>query len=661
MKSLKKLPIAIAFLIVFTISFTPTYAAVPSKILLEPARNEVVWGTGAATGAGKFQPFAADPDPWVSIMYETLWGKNTYTGDWIPVLALGEPTWGAGGNTITVNINPAAMWSDGTPVNATDVVKSYELANQTAKFSNELFRFQSVVAADNDTVTFTLNGAYAYSKMALNLLTRDLPIVPWSIWEVINDTYGGLIDLFLNDWMNPTFNADWKVTSGPYTPVYRDAIYETTVFQYRDDWWGEGEIYQDLPSIVAADTRAFPKYVGHKVLTDNADKTTAFINGALDLNSGSISGIWNIWQSPKNDFDKKVASYYGQVAPYYPSLGGTICIGVNLEHGKATGTHGDSTAHAPSDNILLQSWFRQAIGYAIKYDLITQTDKTSYWKRAMPGFLDNVAHASVYNPATAVYYKTYDPTTADAIMTAHGLTRNGAGQWAWANGTLAVGDGMTMMVQQGWDDVVIFSDFVCDDLQAWGLNVQLEEVDISTTDGLDLVFGARVVARDYDFMLDCGGAHNALDEMLYFKKLQDAPSWGANVTGWYNATWLADYATLETESVQATYEATVDEMQMILAREQPSIPCFVNCYFYAYSSYFWEGWVSSDNPFQQAVTEATNDQFAVKTRMILNLRATGKTSITTGGIPWTGLEIFMLIGLVSTIVLAGFKIKKSRK
>ncbi|MBY9005720.1 MAG: hypothetical protein KGD63_03090, partial [Candidatus Lokiarchaeota archaeon] len=120
------------------------------------------------------------------------------------------------------------------------------------------------------------------------------------------------------------------------------------------------------------------------------------------------------------------------------------------------------------------------------------------------------------------------------------------------------------------------------------------------------------------------------------------------------------YLQLETESDPVRYQYLLDEIQRIFCEEIPEIPCFVNGYWYTYSDWYWEGWTNALNNYQQLITEWTNNHIPMKTRMILNLVSTGRGA-PGGGIPWTGLEIFMILGLVSTIILAGYKIHRKKR
>ena len=90
MKSRKKLPVAIVFLVVFMIAFTPSYAATPGTIFVEPARHKTFWSTGVATPPTTMNPWLKDPEPWSLLMYDTLYAFNAKTNSYIPVIGLGN-------------------------------------------------------------------------------------------------------------------------------------------------------------------------------------------------------------------------------------------------------------------------------------------------------------------------------------------------------------------------------------------------------------------------------------------------------------------------------------------------------------------------------------------------------------------------------------------
>ena len=61
-------------------------------------------------------------------MFETLYMWNVMTGELIGLLADGDYTWNDNMTELSVNLKEAAHWSDGTPVTAADVVRTWEIS-----------------------------------------------------------------------------------------------------------------------------------------------------------------------------------------------------------------------------------------------------------------------------------------------------------------------------------------------------------------------------------------------------------------------------------------------------------------------------------------------------------------------------------------------------
>ena len=616
-----KICFLICFFIPLSIPITPSNAAVPPSIFVPPPREEVLWATGGETGPINLNPWLIDPEPWAPLMFETLYAFNTKTNESIPVIGLGDPftAWSVDGLNITVNLNPNAKWSDGRIINATDVVMSYKLAEKQDKFSSELpTRFKDYIIVDNDTVVFQLHPNASYSRMALRLLSSDVPILPWyGVYEQINETYADPIDgslaTFENRWWN--LPEELRVCSGPYAFVYLNPQLTESIYQRRDDWWGNTSTYSLYPDLPNWNKGGHPKYVGHRHLILNEDKNESLINGDVDLHSGPIKDIWTIWENPINDFSTHIQSYYEQQSPYYPPLGHTICVGFNQMHENQPG-------HVAGDNVLEEIWFREAMARVIDYNAIPGPVSGGYWKRAMPGFLDDVAHFYYWNDSINTQYRRdYDIAEANNIMMTHGCYRD-INYWKWIGNDTRIdggdiGNAWTMICPLGWEDVSTFTQLVCQDFKNWGIEVNVEYIDVDGPGMLE--WNRRIVDKEYDLMIDCGGASNLLEPMLFYKPFQDKPSWHNNVTGWHNQTWLDIYRSLETTIDPGEFEYKLDLLQEILAREVPSIPCFIAPIWYTFSDYYWDGWVSVYNNYQQPLTIGINDQFVMKQRMVLNL------------------------------------------
>ncbi len=195
-----------------------------------------------------YNPFIWNVHYGSSLMYESLFGQDRSNDQLI--LAIGTAmTWSEDNSFITVNLNPSAEWSDGQPITADDVIFSYQIAANQSYYPDMSVRIQSIEKIDNYNVRFRMNPGYYHSIRMEEWLSSDIPILPKHVWSEINATYAdenGSIEPFQNSWFDPSFPEEWKVSSGPYTPYQIDG--NSRIFKLRDNWWGYGLIYTDLPN-----------------------------------------------------------------------------------------------------------------------------------------------------------------------------------------------------------------------------------------------------------------------------------------------------------------------------------------------------------------------------------------------------------------------------
>ncbi|MBN1216180.1 MAG: hypothetical protein JXA99_12160, partial [Candidatus Lokiarchaeota archaeon] len=358
-----------------------------------------------------------------------------------------------------------------------------------------------------------------------------------------------------------------------------------------------------------------------------------------------------MWKDFTND-DTKFLNYsegwYGTDEPYQVAISSIVSVAFNHEYGTP----------------LNESWFRDAIGYMINYDPIPDAAASGYTRRACATFIDNVSSTQMiyYNETLdAAYRRSYNPSQAAAILTAHGCTGTVGGTWTLPDGVTTIGP-FTMICPAGWGDVRVFSEYVCDDISDFGIEVTFDGIDVDTIGWA--AWTALWTTRSYTLGMSCGTPKVVETPEVFFNGWRAFKDWNNNITGWNTAkAWEYDalYKQLETENDPVRYQYLLDEIQRIFCEETPELPCFINGYWYTTSSYYWDGWCNANNEYQQIVTEWTNDAIPMKTRLILNLVSTGRDPPPSEGIPWTGLELFMILGLVSTIVLAGYKIYRKKR
>ena len=651
MKYVKKLPLLIiaGILLMFTIAMIPITIANPKTSTTglpairssEPPREETVWMTGSYDSPTQFIPWSTNLAPGSDCMYESLFGWNSAKNKLIPCIGTSY-SWSATGDSITIELNSLAEWSDGTTIDADDVVYSYELAsNQTRYRKDFAARFVDFVAVDADTVRFDINTTADYNfSRQVEIWTRyNIPIVPKHVWTEIVAAKGTTdFGTYQYDWFDSSdVPNEWKVISGPYAPVYRDASESTAAYQYREDWWGNGTIYQDLPN---AD-RDPPKYIGGTRFATNTEQDLAFIQGDIDLYAGYPHHIWEWWQDKSpSDPGYWINCWYGHTAPY--QLAASTLVTLSPNHLKA---------NAP----FAVREFREALAWAINYDPIPDAAASGYWTQSKPGYIDDnsALHAPYYNASiTTKYQKSLNVTKAVALLSGiPGMSGSVAAGWTY--NTHAVGP-YEAIVPTGWSDVIAYTTMVCEDItDNLGITITVKQEDFETA------FQPHIANNDYDFALFCVGNRISDPPQRFLDYMRGTHLWNHNATNWNNPEFEALWQTLESAD-ETTYAANLNRMQEILAYEIPEIPGFVNGYWYAFSEYQFVGWTSALNEFQQICTSWTNDQFAVKQRLMLNLVNTGRKP-SEEAIPWFGLEIFVLIGIVSTILIAGFRLKTKRE
>jgi microcin C transport system substrate-binding protein len=127
--------------------------------------------------------------------------------------------------TFTFHINPAAKWSDGTPVTAGDVQFYYDVImnpkNLTSIYRVDLQKLDRPVVIDDHTIKITAKGVH------------------WKNFWIA----GGLFAFPKQAWANVDFNNatnfDFPVVSGPYA-IAPDGIKTNRSIKLirRGDWWG---------------------------------------------------------------------------------------------------------------------------------------------------------------------------------------------------------------------------------------------------------------------------------------------------------------------------------------------------------------------------------------------------------------------------------------
>ena len=130
----KILALVLALAMVLTMGLSAS-----AETVAELPRNESLYFAGQQWGAvATWNPIGTNQNNAMActtqvigsrtLMFETLYMYDILTGTRKPLLAEGEPSWNADLTELTIKLNPAAKWSDGTAVTSADVVKTWDVS-----------------------------------------------------------------------------------------------------------------------------------------------------------------------------------------------------------------------------------------------------------------------------------------------------------------------------------------------------------------------------------------------------------------------------------------------------------------------------------------------------------------------------------------------------
>jgi len=244
-------------------------------------RNETLYYNGLQWSAVVgWNPYSSSMNnSWIAakdsarvVMFETLYLYDMLDGQQYPLLADGDFVWNDARTEVTVKLNSAAHWSDGTPVTADDVAYTWDtnLKYSTNAGNNFKDYIDTVTAVDPQTVLIKAKldteGKTVNPLMVVSFL--DGVYVCQKAWtQILEERTGGDATAFLAD------PAEDVVYSGPYHNFFAD---DTKVVLVRDgNYWGQdASMFGKLPA---------PKYIAHAIFKDNAAGSVALAQGEVDV------------------------------------------------------------------------------------------------------------------------------------------------------------------------------------------------------------------------------------------------------------------------------------------------------------------------------------------------------------------------------------------
>ncbi len=262
-------------------------------------RQQTLYLSGQQNDApGSFNPLA---ESWMAswpvggrfnLMYEPLITYNSLNGKIEPLLGtLVEEL--SNNDSIVVDLNPAAKWSDGKPVTSTDVTFMFLRGSINSTEQISAIHIDTLKKNEDGTVAERLSFMVAKDKRNNPLTVRDMlqatRIAPSHVFEPLIKEKG------LDETKKLPMDHN-PVISGPYN--LRSADPNKIILERRDDYWGNAALHDgQLPA---------PKFIVHPIYKNNEHNTIAMREGNLDASQSFIpriqrkasAGVHTWWNEP---------------------------------------------------------------------------------------------------------------------------------------------------------------------------------------------------------------------------------------------------------------------------------------------------------------------------------------------------------------------------
>jgi len=272
-------------------------------------RNETLYFNGQQWGSVVgWNPYSSSNNMWAIaqqdsarvVIFETPYVYDMLDGQVYPLLADGPYTWNDARTEITFKLNPAAHWSDGTPVTADDVAYTWatHVKYSTPTGASNVDFIDTIEAVDPQTVVVKAKldeNGNAVNPLIVEAYLSSNYVIQKAWTQTLEERVGGDATALLAD------PAEDVVYSGPYFKYFAD---DSKVVLIRDDnYWGQdASMFGSLP---------VPKYLAHTIFKDNAAGTTALQAGEVDVSQQFNSNVQDLWLK-----DNLPISTYLPDAPY---------------------------------------------------------------------------------------------------------------------------------------------------------------------------------------------------------------------------------------------------------------------------------------------------------------------------------------------------------
>jgi peptide/nickel transport system substrate-binding protein len=548
-------------------------------------RDQTLYVAGSQWGdPSSFNPLAESWQPaWpvndrFNLMYEPLVNYNTLTGkveDGLGTLV------SKSNDSVVVDLNPAAKWSDGKPVTAKDVKFVFDLGRKykdaASAFAVQYIAVVNVSTVDNkgvktERLSFVVDKKGRNNPLVILDLLQAIRIVPSHVFEALlaanNDTLANVKKLKVDS---------APVVSGPYTlKAYSN---EKIILERRDDYWGNAALHGGkLPA---------PKFIIHPIYKSNDAFAIGLQKGDLDASQNFIPRIGTKAKDGVGTWLEK--------APYY--VPGAIPMLIL------------NTTKKPLDDKI----FRRAIAAAINYADVSELAVSGYSQNLKPGLImPTVLEGKYLDSAESVKHAVTPGVEAAKKM----LADAGYKSVFKADGSLdyttdKAGTKLpTLSIKSpaGWSDWEAMIKIAVKSLREAGIDVREGFVDGSQ-------YWPSKPSGDFDILMDKPSS-NVTPSLPWsrFEAVMSSRNWapcGGNNSmnenqGRYNNPKSKEYnprvdellkaIPLATDSVELKKAYT--ELNNIFLDDQPAIPLvYLPEQFYQFSTKVWTNWPTEKNAY----------------------------------------------------------------
>ena len=549
-------------------------------------RQETLYLSGQQNDApGTFNPLA---ESWMTtwpvsgrfnLMYEPLLTYNSLTGE---IESLLGSLVSRNNDSIVVDLNPAAKWSDGEKVTSRDVKFIYTMGsiNTSEQISAiHVDTVKSEPAGAVERIAFLVNKKQRNNPLSVLDLLQAIRIVPAHVFEPLIEKLGS------KDEVKKLPMDQNPVVSGPY--ALRSADPNKIILERRDDYWGNAALHNgQLPA---------PKYIVHPIYKNNEHNTIAMRSGNLDASQSYIPRI-------NRKASAGVHTWLNEPPYFLPGAMPMLII---------------NTMKEP----LNDKRFRRALATAIDYMALRKFAVSDYTDQIKPGLIMPTALEGKYisDEDLAKYgVKLTITDEKERVETVKQMLSEAGYKSVWNDdGTLdhmenAKGEKIPTMYitsPNGWTDWEAMVTIAVEGMRKAGIDIREGFVDGGS-------YWPAMGLGNFDLIMHKPVADvtpslpwSRFNEIMASRDWQPLGAWAGVNIGRYNQPGTEGFRPevdkllnaiplmKNADSIATAYR----ELNRIFMEDQPSIPLvYLPEQFYEFSDRVWTNWPTAENPYAPA-------------------------------------------------------------